>query len=346
MKKIKRIFQGIGILIGLIALYLLVVIFFPGITVEKQAMNIIRNTEKQLQNGIIKELSFINENDTIVGDLYLPDSIEGKIPCIVMATGFGGTKDFTIMKKYADHFQNAGFAAFAFDYRYNGKSSGTPRQLIRIPDQLEDIEAAVDFVKTLKEIDENKIALWGTSIGGGHVFTTAAEKTGIACIIAQCPALDGEATIEAEQDDDNGFAMLNYAIRDMGRSRFGLSAIAIPIVGKPGSIAFFPDDESYNFIQKTAPEGYANEACARLLLRYGLYRPVTYASEIKIPVLIQVCEKDIVTPMYVYEKVSEMLGELGTEIRYPIGHYDIYFGEYFEKSITDEITFLKKHLLK
>jgi hypothetical protein len=40
-----------------------------------------------------------------------------------------------------------------------------------------------------------------------------------------------------------------------------------------------------------------------------------------------------------------LLGTYADARYYPIGHFDIYRGEYFERAVTEQIAFLKKHLL-
>jgi len=107
-----------------------------------------------------------------------------------MGHGFGGTKNM-LLENYAIRYQKAGFATLIFDYRFLGESEGEPRQLIWIPYQLEDWSAAVAYARSLKEIDPSKIALWGTSMSGGHVIVIAAKDKNIACVSAQCPGLDG-----------------------------------------------------------------------------------------------------------------------------------------------------------
>ena len=50
-------------------------------------------------------------------------------PCVVMAHGFGGTRD-TGLQAYAEAVAEAGIDAFVYDYRGFGASHGTPRQLV------------------------------------------------------------------------------------------------------------------------------------------------------------------------------------------------------------------------
>ena len=58
----------------------------------------------------------------------------------------------------------------AFDYRRLGESGGQPRQVVRIGDQLADWQAAIAFARTLPGVDPAKVAIWGFSLSGGHIF--------------------------------------------------------------------------------------------------------------------------------------------------------------------------------
>ena len=92
---------------------------------------------------------------------------------MVMANGFSGTMDW-ILPSYAERFAVAGFAVLIFDYRFVGESEGQPRQLIDVKQQREDIRAATHFARRTEGIDPARIALWDTSLGGGHVLHGAA----------------------------------------------------------------------------------------------------------------------------------------------------------------------------
>jgi pimeloyl-ACP methyl ester carboxylesterase len=263
-----------------------------------------------------------------------------------MGNGFGGTRDMGL-EAYAARFQEAGFAALAFDYRHFGDSEGEPRQLVWIPFQLQDYSAAIDYARGRDEIDATRIALWGTSLSGGHVIVLAAKDPTIACVVAQCPGLDGRAmalmglkTVGMR----TGLRMLMYGQRDLVRSWFGLSPLKIPIAGKPGTIALMTRPSSYEGFAKLAPHGFVNEVCARINIRGDKYRPVTKAGKVRCPVLLQICEHDDLTPIAAAEETARRLGKLAEVRRYPIGHFDIYFGRSFETSVNDQLDFLRKHL--
>jgi alpha/beta superfamily hydrolase len=88
---------------------------------------------------------------------------------------------------HATRFAEGGIAALIFDYRNFGESEGEPRQLVEIAGQQTDIRSAVEYVRSRPEIDPDRIALWGNSLGGGHVIAVAAEDPRIGAVIAQIP---------------------------------------------------------------------------------------------------------------------------------------------------------------
>jgi hypothetical protein len=132
--------------------------------------------------------------------------------------------------------------------------------------------------------------------------------------------------------------------RDYFRGLLGLSPHKIPIVGKPGSIGLMTTPDEISFFRKFAAAGFINEACARIILRGDKYRPIKYARDVRCPVLLQVCEHDRLIPKSAAQKTEKILGDHAEAIYYPIGHFDIYQGNNFEKAVSDQLNFLEKHL--
>ncbi|MEH0532630.1 prolyl oligopeptidase family serine peptidase [Streptomyces stelliscabiei] len=92
-------------------------------------------------------------------------------------------------------FAQAGIAALAFTYRHFGDSGGHPRQLLSIKRQLTDWDAAIDYVKARPDVDHTRIAVWGSSFGGGgHAITVASRHPELRAAVAQCPFTDGLAS--------------------------------------------------------------------------------------------------------------------------------------------------------
>src|SRR5215218_4746362 len=111
--------------------------------------------------------------------------------CVVMAAGTGVTKE-PGTDRFARRFHEAGFSVLALDFRRLGESGGSPRQVVRIGEQLEDLRAAIAYARGLSEVDPSRVGLWAFSLAGGHVFPTAADVPQLAAAIAQAPFTDGQ----------------------------------------------------------------------------------------------------------------------------------------------------------
>ncbi len=338
------------VLAGIVAAFvieLLVVALFPNVSAPRQHLT---KGREPLLEGLVHsdrrwDVTFEVEGISISAWLYLPRGQSSPVPCIVMAHGLGGTKK--MLEQYATRFQDAGMAVLLFDYRYLGESNGEPRQLIWIPYQLQDYAAAVAYARSLKEVNAERIGLWGTSLSGGHVLVTAARDSGIACVSAQCPLLDGLAASEQQLHRlgiKYALRMLGHAQRDLVRSWLGLSPHKIPIVGRTGSLALMSDDDAWDFFAQYAPDDFVNEACARIAIRIDKYRPIEQVHKISRPVLLQTCDHDFALPSTVVDRAASRLGGLAQIVRYPIGHFDIYRGSHFETAVSRQIEFFSKHL--
>jgi pimeloyl-ACP methyl ester carboxylesterase len=260
-----------------------------------------------------------------------------------MAHGFGATREGRLWA-YAERFQDAGLGVLVFDYRHFGASEGEPRQLLAIARQLEDWRAAVEYARSRPDVDAARVALWGSSLSGGHVIATAADAPGVAAVIAQVPFVAGLATLR--QNSPAQILRLTAAgLRDELARRVGREPEPLAIVGPPGSLAVMttPDAEpGYQALYPPEVE-WENHVAARIALRVGLYRPGARASEVRCPLLVAVGEQDGVTPPGPAIEVARRAprGELAI---YPLGHFDVYRGEPFERVVGDEIEFLLRHL--
>ncbi len=350
MTMIQGVLMGFGILIGVILVYLIVIIFFPVLSVPKQPLKnqIEGRNESTIPPKYRYDVQFSIDKTDIHAWLYLPEDISSPVPCIIMSTGFGGTKD-CILEKYAVRLIKAGLAVLTYDYRHFGDSEGEPRQVYDVSYQLDDLRAAIDYARTRNEIDPEKITLWSTSAAGGYGLVIAAEDDRIAAVITQCGAIDHKADSKLYMDREGlGFflRLLVHAQRDKGRSRFGLSPHTFPIVGRPGTVAMFTAPgavEGYSRLMQNS-KTFKNEVCARLFFMTHGPDPVEASKKVQCPVLFLACEKDNLAAPDSYKRASETLGDKAEVRSYSIGHFDIYEGEYFEKAISEMLTFLKNHL--
>jgi len=278
---------------------------------------------------------------------YTPDAAGGGTahPCVVMAHGFGATRDASLAP-YAERFAAAGMHVLLFDYRHFGASDGEPRQLLSVRRQLQDYAAAVGFASALQGVDPQRIAVWGTSFAGGHALVTAATVPGIAAAVCQCPMMDGLAAVRniLEYAGLGQLLRLTRAgLRDVAGAAFGRRHY-LSIVGPPGSLAMMTSPDADAGYRALTPPGFRLEVAARIALTAGLYRPVRHAARVRCPVLVQVCTHDSVAPASAAEQVIARLGTLAEARRYEIGHFEPYFGAHFERSVADQLDFLRRHL--
>jgi fermentation-respiration switch protein FrsA (DUF1100 family) len=281
--------------------------------------------------------------------LYRPDTPSSAIdtarPCVVMAHGFGATRDASL-EPYALAFVAAGLVVVLFDYRHFGASDGEPRQLVSVRRQLEDYSNAVAFARRLPGVDPRRIAVWGTSFSGGHALTLAARMPDLAAAVAQCPMMDGLAAVRGIAR----YAGLGQLLRltahglvDLCVAPFGRTH-CIPTVGLPGSLAMMSSPDADEGYRALAPPGFRFEIAARIALFAGLYRPVRHAARARCPVLVQICTLDSVAPAAAAEEAVRRLGTNGEVRRYPIGHFEPYFGANFDRSVADQVEFLGRRL--
>ncbi len=307
----------------------------------------LRDEEEKLQIVFDNKenVSFNVKNERIDAFLYLPDHSEKPLPCIIMNTGLGGTKNM-FLERYASEFNKSGFAVITYDYRHFGKSDGSPRQLYSMSKQLEDCKAAINFARNHNQIDPGKIIIWGTSGGGGYGLILAASDPKIACISCQCATLDHKADSQLAIKRDGILPYLSLVFhgqRDKGRQRFSLGAHHLPIVGTGDSPAIIKAPGAYEGYSRIASDDAENKLCARIMLTPHK-NPIDFAHLVTCPVLIQICENDnVANPQGAVNTVNRLKSVVEVK-KYNIGHFDVYFGENFIKSVHDQIDFFKKYV--
>lgn len=129
----------------------------------------------------VKKVHFKNRfGIKLAADLYSPKSMakDAKLPAIAVSGPFGAVKEQS-SGLYAQTMAERGFIALAFDPSYTGESSGTPRDVASPDINTEDFSAAVDYLTTLPNVDENKIGIIGICGFGGFALNVASMDTRI-----------------------------------------------------------------------------------------------------------------------------------------------------------------------
>lgn len=265
---------------------------------------------------------------------------------IVLAHGLGGTQA-TGLAPYAERFVAAGYTAFTFDYRYHGESGGHPRQIIDLRRQREDWRRAIAFARTGGlGFRPTHLAIWGTSLAGGHVLTLGAEGAAVDAVVAQCPLTDGLRSAMATGLVSAG-KVSALAVVDLAGSRLRRRPVLVQTAGARGTAALMTSPDAVPGVRRlaaTGPEDFDTRAAARIAAQIGLYRPGRRLGRIAVPTLIQVCEPDTVAPDRVTMRhIRRADNPLITAERVPYGHFDIYHEPAFTPVVSRQVAFFDQH---
>ena len=220
------------------------------------------------------DLHFPSGDDTCAAWLYDADAGPSPAPIVVMAHGLSGTRRDRL-GPFAERFAAAGIAALVFDHRGFGDSSGEP-DLFEPARQLDDWRAAIAFARSLPGIDPDRVATFGSSMGGGNALAAAADDERIAAAVSQVPFLD--IVRQAHRSSPAVTArVLAAAVR----------GDHLPAVGQPNEAAFInaPGAEAgWRRVVATGEDSrWRDRVSARWLLGRP-YRPARHASDAALPV--------------------------------------------------------------
>jgi dienelactone hydrolase len=289
------------------------------------------------------DVNFQSGGDECAAWLYRPGG-DGPHPIVVMAHGFSGTRELRL-DAYAERFCKAGLGALVFDYRHFGASGGEPRQLLDVSRQHADYYSAIAYARTLDWVDPDRVAIFGSSFSGGHVIAVGAGDPRLAAIVSQCPFTDALASLP-KLGPANMIKGTAAGLADIAGSLARRPPRYIPAVGKPGSFAVMttPDAEPGMLALVPPDSKWENRVAARIAVKVALYRPGRQAPKLSCPALFCLCDQDSVAPAETAAKYARSAPR-GEVKRYPIGHFEIYTGDSFERAVADQMEFLTRHLL-
>ncbi|NLF45375.1 MAG: alpha/beta fold hydrolase [Syntrophomonadaceae bacterium] len=292
------------------------------------------------------DCQFPSHGDNCSAWLYLPDGMV-KPSLVVMAHGFGGLRNCGL-EPFAELFADQGLAVLLFDYRGFGESEGTPRQLISPRRHVEDYHAAVTWARGQKDINSDKIALWGSSFSGGHSIVAAAHDPKIAAISVQVPFVCGIASstpIVIQNGVGYFFTAVCSSSKDFWRAATAQEPYSVKIYGTPDEFAILNTRDSKTGYESLIPPGFnvENATPARIFLTMALYRPTNVAGRVKCPALVIAGENDSLIPIEAVKKAAAKMKQ-AEFMSLPLDHFDPYLGEPFNKVSQKQLGFLKTHL--
>lgn len=276
------------------------------------------------------------------GSLYFSDNANNP-PVIILCHGLATERTFGL-QSYIDRFLKSGFAVFTFDYRCFGDSKGNPRNYIDANRHIQDIEAAIQHVKTLANINTQKIGLWGSSYGGGHVLAVAAKNSDVTAVAAQVPFVSGIATVLSFsfKYQMQGFF---HGLLDIIKTILFLKPHYVKVIANPDEFALMNTPESNPGYAALIPKDskWENKAPGKICLTLPAYMPTLSVNKINCPTLIVYAKNDSLIPYKAVEKAIAKIKN-AESLQLNCGHFDIYSGPLFEETAKREVEFFTKNL--
>ncbi len=128
---------------------------------------------------MIQKVEFLSDGIVLRGDLHCPDTMvyDKKYPIVVCAGSWTTVKE-QMGGLYAARLAQEGYLALSFDFRGYGASEGTPRFYESPMMRIEDIKNAILYVRSLSQVDVDRIYLLGVCAGGAYtaVASTHLDK--------------------------------------------------------------------------------------------------------------------------------------------------------------------------
>lgn len=271
--------------------------------------------------------SNLTANVTLAGTLTLP-RLGIPSPAVLLIAGSGpidrnetvfGHKPFLVL---ADHLTKQGFAVLRVDKRGVGQSTGN-YDISTTEDFAADVLAGIEYLKTRKEVDTERIGLIGHSEGGLIAPMIAVKSNDVSFIVLMAGSgVTGEATLYAQE------ALISRAMgatEEQIRHQLDLQKQVLSvIINEPDlkkaqellrdivakQLVNLPKEE-----QQTSADVMEAQIkrCNSKWFRYFLtYDPITSLKHLKIPVLVINGELDCqVPPKQNLPVIAKILEDVG-----------------------------------
>ena len=126
-----------------------------------------------------KTVDFMVDSQKVVGTLNIPDGVS-KPPVVLLLHGFTGSRNELeipavkegVFSRAARMWADRGVASLRIDFRGNGESEGKFEDMT-MEGLIGDAEAALDYLGASPDVDGDKMAIVGWSMGGAVAASVA-----------------------------------------------------------------------------------------------------------------------------------------------------------------------------
>lgn len=135
---------------------------------------------KVVSSMTVRLITFPYRNASLSGAAHFPTVIKAgqTLPAIILVHGFVGSKvgEHRLFVKAGRYFSERGYIVFRFDFLGCGESDGDYKD-VTVTSQVEQLQHALTFVTQMKEVDSERIAIIGHSLGGAvSSLTSSIDK--------------------------------------------------------------------------------------------------------------------------------------------------------------------------
>lgn len=122
----------------------------------------------------MEKVKFTSDTADLVGDVYKADAGVTKRPAVAIIGPMTYQKE-QAPTQYATRLADQGFVALAYDSRYRGESGGAPRAWENPTHKVEDLKAAIAYLKSREDVDASRVFILAICQGSSEAFRAAAE---------------------------------------------------------------------------------------------------------------------------------------------------------------------------
>ena len=258
----------------------------------------------------IKEVTFESNNQTLVGDLYLPDDYQpgDKLPGVVV-TGAWTTVKEQMPATYAEEMADRGHAVLAFDFRNWGESGGNERQLEDPTNKTQDIIAAANYLTTREEVDSDRIAGLGICASAGYMADAAVQSDDIKAIALVAPWLhDREIVNEVYGGEASVQSLIDTSQKAQAKYETTGKISTVPAASDTNENAVMYQAEYYTDPERGAIPEYVNEFNLASWQGWLTYDAITTANNLDKPVII-IHSQEAAIPQGAREFYSRLSGD-------------------------------------
>ncbi|WP_214827965.1 alpha/beta hydrolase [Exiguobacterium algae] len=295
-----------------------------------------------------KRISFMSEDSTLVGDLYLPNHFEeGKSYPTIVVSGSWTTVKEQMAGLYAKKFSEEGMIALAFDFRNYGESEGEPRFYEEPSKKVEDIKHAVSYLLTLDMVDANKLYAFGVCAGAMYTAMATATDSRIKALATAASWLHDAEAVKLFYGGEEGVREKREAGQRALKTykETGVMEYIETISTTNPDAAMFGEYDYYLNPSRGGVKEWSNDKFAVATWEEWLtLDPMPYASVITVPT-IMIHSDGCVLPQYTknfYDNLSSVdkqLIWLEKEIAYPMEHQFNFYDQ------EEETNFAVSHIV-